>query len=155
MYDYVKSETAETSILCSQSPLSNSCQQWYLAKSREQGQHIATSALYILPVSSKFWLKNSLYNTAAEMHHVASDLCFFQDCTGLVLKLTWSSSTHWILRKGTPELDCALHKGAVSSLHFEPATCLPWTCAVWFQQRVSGLSCKLRQRKLCLQTQQC
>lgn len=68
--------------------VSDSGQQWCLGKNRDQGQHIATPALDILPVSSKFWLKNCLYNTAAELHQAASDVFFFQDCVGLVLKLT-------------------------------------------------------------------
>lgn len=112
--------------------------------------------MYTLPASSKFWLKNSLYNTAAELHQIASDVCFFQDCIQLVLKLTGTSSIHKILMKGTPELNRALHKGAVSLLHFEPATCLPQTCVVlWFQHSISGLPPELRCGKSCLQTQQC
>lgn len=112
--------------------------------------------MYTLPASSKFWLKNSLYNTAAELHQIASDVCFFQDCIQLLLKHIGTSSIHKILMKGTLELNCALHKGAVSLLHFEPATCLPQTCVVlWFQHSISGLFPKLSCGKSRLQTQQC
>lgn len=131
------------------SPACDSGQQCSPGKSIEQGQHIATLALYALPASSKFWLKNSLYNTVAEL---SSSFCFF--FPGLYLSdYFWNSYQLPASIKSWEKVlqSLTVHYTKELFLHFEPVL----KCAVlWFQHSHSGLSSKLRCRKSYSQTQQ-
>lgn len=113
------------------SPVCASGQQCSPGKSIEQGQHIATLALCALPASSKFRLKNSLYNTVAEL---SSSFCFF--FPGLYLfDYFWNSyqlptsikSWEKVLQSLTVRYTKELFLHSTLSL---PAACLEMRCAV-------------------------